>query len=146
MHELIERHLLEDVHLSSAVSESFCERRSDEFCCRGEQHAREHDAVNQVLDAAEVQRAAQEEDGGMAAIELLLPLHALREHVGGTCLERGDADAKREGEAPREPNEADHRGRAEGYGSRGFPAWGIPPNGGLQFEIEVLSIAGKTEL
>ena len=26
------------------------------------------------------------------------------------------------------------------------PAWGIPPNGGLQFEIEVLSIAGKTEL
>ena len=34
----------------------------------------------------------------------------------------------------------------EGYGARGFPAWGIPPNGGLQFEIEVLSIAGKTEL
>ena len=28
----------------------------------------------------------------------------------------------------------------EGYGARGFPAWGIPPNGGLNFEIEVLSI------
>ena len=32
---------------------------------------------------------------------------------------------------------------AEGYGARGFPAWGIPPNGGLFFEIEVLSIMGK---
>ena len=31
----------------------------------------------------------------------------------------------------------------EGYGARGFPAWGIPPNGGLFFEIEVLSIKGK---
>mmetsp|Transcript_18928 Transcript_18928/g.29583 ORF Transcript_18928/g.29583 Transcript_18928/m.29583 type:complete len:96 (-) Transcript_18928:182-469(-) len=31
----------------------------------------------------------------------------------------------------------------EGYGSRGFPAWGIPPNGGLVFEIEILSINGK---
>mmetsp|Transcript_54806 Transcript_54806/g.128135 ORF Transcript_54806/g.128135 Transcript_54806/m.128135 type:complete len:118 (-) Transcript_54806:163-516(-) len=29
----------------------------------------------------------------------------------------------------------------EGYGASGFPAWGIPPNGGLLFEIEVLSIA-----
>ena len=28
----------------------------------------------------------------------------------------------------------------EGYGAQGFPAWGIPPNGGLNFEIEVLSI------
>lgn len=28
----------------------------------------------------------------------------------------------------------------EGYGARGFPAWGIPPNGGLFFEIEVLDI------
>ena len=27
---------------------------------------------------------------------------------------------------------------AEGYGAAGFPAWGIPPNGGLFFEIEVL--------
>ena len=26
---------------------------------------------------------------------------------------------------------------------RGFPAWGIPPNGGLIFEIEVLKIDGK---
>ena len=25
----------------------------------------------------------------------------------------------------------------EGYGKSGFPAWGIPPNGGLLFEIEV---------
>jgi hypothetical protein len=25
----------------------------------------------------------------------------------------------------------------EGYGARGFPAWGIPPNGGLNFNIEV---------
>jgi hypothetical protein len=25
----------------------------------------------------------------------------------------------------------------EGYGKNGFPAWGIPPNGGLLFEIEV---------
>jgi hypothetical protein len=25
----------------------------------------------------------------------------------------------------------------------GFPAWGIPANGGLLFEIEVLSIDGK---
>jgi len=31
----------------------------------------------------------------------------------------------------------------EGYGAKGFPAWGIPANGGLQFEIEVLSIEGK---
>ena len=31
----------------------------------------------------------------------------------------------------------------EGYGARGFPAWGIPPNGGLLFEIEVLKIKGK---
>ena len=31
----------------------------------------------------------------------------------------------------------------EGYGARGFPAWGIPPNGGLLFEIEVLTIRGK---
>lgn len=28
----------------------------------------------------------------------------------------------------------------EGYGERGFPAWGIPPGGGLDFEIEVLEI------
>jgi len=28
----------------------------------------------------------------------------------------------------------------EGYGPGGFPAWGIPPNATLQFEIEVLSI------
>jgi FKBP-type peptidyl-prolyl cis-trans isomerase len=34
----------------------------------------------------------------------------------------------------------------EGYGKRGFPAWGIPPDGGLFFEIEVLSIKGKEEL
>ena len=32
---------------------------------------------------------------------------------------------------------------AEGYGAAGFPAWGIPPNGGLLFEIEVLNIKGK---
>ena len=32
---------------------------------------------------------------------------------------------------------------AEGYGKGGFPAWGIPPNGGLFFEIEVLKIQGK---
>ena len=31
----------------------------------------------------------------------------------------------------------------EGYGDGGFPAWGIPPGGGLFFEIEVLSIKGK---
>jgi len=31
----------------------------------------------------------------------------------------------------------------EGYGAGGFPAWGIPPNGGLVFEIEVLKIDGK---
>ena len=35
---------------------------------------------------------------------------------------------------------------AEGYGAGGFPAWGIPANGGLLFEIEVLKIAGKDEL
>lgn len=28
----------------------------------------------------------------------------------------------------------------EGYGAGGFPAWGIPPNGGLVFEIEVLEV------
>eukprot|EP00933_Yihiella_yeosuensis_P052305 TRINITY_DN50338_c0_g1_i1.p1 TRINITY_DN50338_c0_g1~~TRINITY_DN50338_c0_g1_i1.p1 ORF type:complete len:183 (+),score=36.35 TRINITY_DN50338_c0_g1_i1:83-550(+) len=28
----------------------------------------------------------------------------------------------------------------EGYGARGFPAWGIPPNGDLVFELECLSI------
>ena len=32
----------------------------------------------------------------------------------------------------------------EGYGKGGFPAWGIPPNGGLFFEIEVLSIKGES--
>jgi len=36
---------------------------------------------------------------------------------------------------------------SEGYGERGFPAWGIPPKGTLNFEIEVLKIKGKkTEL
>ena len=29
---------------------------------------------------------------------------------------------------------------SEGYGDRGFPAWGIPPGGTLDFTIEVLSI------
>ena len=29
---------------------------------------------------------------------------------------------------------------AEGYGASGFPAWGIPPNGTLDFTLEVLSI------
>merc|ERR1711865_619482 len=28
----------------------------------------------------------------------------------------------------------------EGYGAGGFPAWGIPPNGTLNFTIEVLNI------
>jgi U3 small nucleolar RNA-associated protein 21 len=28
----------------------------------------------------------------------------------------------------------------EGYGTKGFPAWGIPPGGTLMFEIEVLKI------
>ncbi|XP_064479779.1 uncharacterized protein LOC135393220 [Ornithodoros turicata] len=28
------------------------------------------------------------------------------------------------------------------YGARGFPAWGIPPNAELQFEIEILTING----
>jgi FKBP-type peptidyl-prolyl cis-trans isomerase len=31
---------------------------------------------------------------------------------------------------------------AEGYGAGGFPAWGIPAGGTLEFEIEVLSIKG----
>merc|ERR1712176_314193 len=31
----------------------------------------------------------------------------------------------------------------EGYGANGFPAWGIPPDGGLNFELEVLKIKGK---
>lgn len=30
----------------------------------------------------------------------------------------------------------------EGYGARGFPAWGIPDNAGLIFEIEILEVAG----
>ena len=29
----------------------------------------------------------------------------------------------------------------EGYGAQGFPAWGIPPNGTLDFTLEVLKIA-----
>uniref|UniRef100_A0A0G4H779 peptidylprolyl isomerase n=1 Tax=Chromera velia CCMP2878 TaxID=1169474 RepID=A0A0G4H779_9ALVE len=33
----------------------------------------------------------------------------------------------------------------EGYGSRGFPAWGIPPMATLLFEIEVLKIAAGRE-
>ena len=33
----------------------------------------------------------------------------------------------------------------EGYGAKGFPAWGIPENGGLLFTIEVLSINGARE-
>ncbi|CAD7929917.1 unnamed protein product [Amoebophrya sp. A25] len=28
----------------------------------------------------------------------------------------------------------------EGYGAEGFPAWGIPPGGTLEFTLEVLSI------
>lgn len=32
---------------------------------------------------------------------------------------------------------------SEGYGAGGFPAWGIPPNGALVFEIEVLRVRGK---
>ena len=28
----------------------------------------------------------------------------------------------------------------EGYGPDGFPAWGIPPNGTLEFTLEVLTI------
>merc|ERR1719473_1405262 len=28
----------------------------------------------------------------------------------------------------------------EGYGAQGFPAWGIPPNGTLEFTLEVLKI------
>merc|ERR1719383_571406 len=28
----------------------------------------------------------------------------------------------------------------EGYGAAGFPAWGIPPGGTLEFTLEVLSI------
>jgi FKBP-type peptidyl-prolyl cis-trans isomerase len=28
----------------------------------------------------------------------------------------------------------------EGYGANGFPAWGIPPNGTLDFTLEVLNI------
>ena len=28
----------------------------------------------------------------------------------------------------------------EGYGVAGFPAWGIPPNGTLEFTLEVLKI------
>jgi FKBP-type peptidyl-prolyl cis-trans isomerase len=28
----------------------------------------------------------------------------------------------------------------EGYGAAGFPAWGIPPNGSLNFTLEVLKI------
>merc|ERR1712203_829035 len=28
----------------------------------------------------------------------------------------------------------------EGYGAAGFPAWGIPPNGTLEFTLEVLEI------
>ena len=31
----------------------------------------------------------------------------------------------------------------EGYGARGFPAWGIPENAGLTFEIELLRIQRK---
>mmetsp|Transcript_29896 Transcript_29896/g.65341 ORF Transcript_29896/g.65341 Transcript_29896/m.65341 type:complete len:146 (-) Transcript_29896:1324-1761(-) len=34
----------------------------------------------------------------------------------------------------------------EGYGARGFPQWGIPPGGGLDFEIEVLEIEQVSEL
>merc|ERR1712224_893911 len=31
----------------------------------------------------------------------------------------------------------------EGYGAAGFPAWGIPPGGTLNFTIEVLKIAQR---
>ena len=31
----------------------------------------------------------------------------------------------------------------EGYGDGGFPAWGIPPGGTLDFTIEVLAINGQ---
>jgi hypothetical protein len=30
---------------------------------------------------------------------------------------------------------------AEGYGANGFPAWGIPPGGTLNFTIEALKVA-----
>merc|ERR1711918_129604 len=29
---------------------------------------------------------------------------------------------------------------AEGYGEKGFPAWGIPPGGTLEFSLECLAI------
>lgn len=29
------------------------------------------------------------------------------------------------------------------YGAGGFPAWGIPPNAGLTFEIEVIALNDK---
>ena len=29
---------------------------------------------------------------------------------------------------------------AKGYGASGFPAWGIPPNAGLTFELEIIKI------
>ena len=29
---------------------------------------------------------------------------------------------------------------AKGYGSSGFPAWGIPSNAGLTFELEIMRI------
>jgi len=29
---------------------------------------------------------------------------------------------------------------AEGYGAGGFPAWGIPPNGTLNFTLECLKV------
>lgn len=31
----------------------------------------------------------------------------------------------------------------EGYGAKGFPAWGIPENADLRFEIEVITIEGR---
>mmetsp|Transcript_42650 Transcript_42650/g.74930 ORF Transcript_42650/g.74930 Transcript_42650/m.74930 type:complete len:149 (+) Transcript_42650:61-507(+) len=33
----------------------------------------------------------------------------------------------------------------EGYGAGGFPAWGITPGAELKFELEVLSIKGKSK-
>lgn len=33
----------------------------------------------------------------------------------------------------------------EGYGENGFPAWGIPPNGDLRFELEVLEIKRNSQ-
>jgi hypothetical protein len=65
-----------------------------------------------------------------------LPLPRLARVPVLTCLDRQGCLGMQVGEVRKLDIPAE-----EGYGAGGFPAWGIPPGGGLLFELECLEIA-----